>query len=155
MNVTTWGIYGAHIETITERAADIVPMNPKTIIVCIGTNNVQRGYSALEISASYDAMLSRLRYCLPATKIVVHAILPCNDERVPWGYFMGVNNAIRNIAAQHGLFFLDATANFLDAQGNVRPELYDGTVHLTLDGYKVWADFLMRNLSVSMFHGEV
>ena len=97
----------------------------------------------------------RLRFCLPATKLVIHAILPCNDPRVSWGYFTAANAAIQGIAVQHRLSFLDATADFLDAQGKVRPELFDGTVHLTLEGYKVWADFLMRQLSRSVFHGEI
>jgi lysophospholipase L1-like esterase len=141
-DLATWGIYAAYIETLTARAADLMPLRPQRLIVCVGCNNLQRGDPVEEVAAKYDALLAALIRQFPLMKITVHAVLPMNDSRVPWSYFMAANAAIRDVATRHRFVFIDATAAFLEEEGKVRPEMFEGTVHLTPAGYQAWADFL-------------
>jgi lysophospholipase L1-like esterase len=145
-NLSTWGIYAAYIETLAARAADLIPFRPQSLIVCVGCNNFQRHDAIEEIAAKYDVLISALIHQFPFMKIIVHAVLPMNDSRVPWAYFTAANSAIRDVATRHGLAFIDPAPSFLDAGGNVRPELFEGSVHLTPAGYGAWADFLRRYL---------
>jgi lysophospholipase L1-like esterase len=141
-NLSTWGIYGAKIETLTERSRDIVPLRPAKIIVCIGINNLQVQNSVKDIAVLYETLIVRLRSEIPNAKLVIHSILPCNDEYISKEYHAAANEAIRKRAVQHGLPFLGTPPEFYDAKGNIRPELFDGSAHLAPAGFQVWADFL-------------
>ena len=152
-NVAPWGIYGAYIETLTARIGDIVPLRPRKIIVCIGINDLQAGWSVDIIAARYQALLMRLMgqspndaLSLRKSIIVVSAILPNMDGRISREYLAAANNKIANIAAHLGLSFIDASSAFLDDWGNVKPELFDGSVHLSYAGYQAWANFLKLHL---------
>jgi lysophospholipase L1-like esterase len=145
-NLSTWGIYAAYIETLSDRIRDIIPLRSGKIIVAIGINNLQRGDAVEEIAAPYDALLARLIEQSPMITIIVQAVLPNMDGRISRAYLAAANEAIQEAASKHGLAFIDPAPAFLDVGGNVRPELFEGSVHLTPAGYRAWADFLRRYL---------
>jgi beta-glucosidase len=108
----------------------------------IGTNNLYDDANAgsdEEIAKGIATVVQALRARLPASKVLLLAILPRQNE-----WFCGRVRAINAIAATlddgKDVRFLDAGAAFLEAPGKVKAELYNADqFHLSRKGYETLA----------------
>jgi lysophospholipase L1-like esterase len=134
------------------RAGELDGVAPREVILNIGTNNLTgsvnaRANTPQEVVAGIAAIVAEIRKRTPKSRITLMAIfprgaLPGEPLRQP------ITETNRLLAKRYGndphVRFLDIGAQFLTAEGELRPGLMlDGT-HPSEAGYAVWARSLTR-----------
>ena len=125
---------------------DVAGFTPKVIVLEIGVNNMSS--PTAEIVAGTRAVLDKLRAMYPAAKIVLMAILPNgrNQQRTK-----EVNAETRSFADNTTVFFLDLAPDMPLEKGRFRGVGGD-VVHLTPEGYEIWASRLDPMLDKLLSH---
>ena len=123
--------------------------SPKVVVLMIGTNNIGLNPPA-EIAEGIAAIVHELRRRFTDAKILLHGIFPRD--------FKGSRNRLlvaetnRLIAPLHDgrhVFYLDLAGQFIDADGNIAPDVIGNTppLHPTAKGYAVWAEAIKAPLA--------
>ncbi len=123
-------------------------LEPKAAVVMIGTNNSGKDRnSPAEITEGVAAVISKLRAMRPQMKILLLAIFPrgqnFNDQR---GLILQVNQAIAKLADDKMVFWLDFGSRLINADGSISKDLMPDYLHLSTQGYEVWADAIEPRL---------
>jgi lysophospholipase L1-like esterase len=124
-------------------------VNPKVIVLLIGTNNV--GFAAVkgsdaalvkEIARGIKACLKALRKEAPAAKILLMGITARNTEgsTALMPTINKINRRIKDFANDRTIKFLDINSGLADKDGKLYDGMTDDGLHLTDKGYQVWAD---------------
>jgi cephalosporin-C deacetylase-like acetyl esterase/lysophospholipase L1-like esterase len=125
-------------------------VNPKLIVLLIGTNNVGRSAPlgdeserAAAVSAGIREILRLCRQKAPAAQIVLMGILPRNDNPAVMPIINRINGSIAGFADNHHIRYLNINDQLADDHGR----LFEGMsaadhLHLTAKAYQVWADAL-------------
>lgn len=116
----------------------------KAVVLMIGINNTWPGYPPEDTIKGIETCLTSIRAKQPKTRIVLFGVLPAfdagNDVRAK---VRAINAGIAKLADGGTVRFLDIGAQFLQPDGELKPELFkDDRLHLAAPGYKVWADAL-------------
>jgi lysophospholipase L1-like esterase len=122
---------------------EIDEINPKLVVVMIGTNNTgTRREPPEETAAGIQAILTTLRTRLPNTKILLLGVFPrsASADDPLRRLNAAINNRIRHYANNQQIFFLDLSQRFLDDQGRLSQDLMPDYLHPNERGYQVWAD---------------
>lgn len=127
-------------------------ISPKVVVVMIGTNNIGLNTPA-EIAAGIGAIVHELRTRLPGAKVLLHGIFPRDYKDSRNRRLVAETNQL--IAPLHDgqkVFFLDVSDKFVDAEGNISPEIIANTppLHPTAQGYVVWAEAIKEPLAKLM-----
>lgn len=110
----------------------------EAVAVMTGTNDLLAGGD--DFLHEYRRIARRLRRAYPSATIVLHAVLPLSPDWVSPEAVARVNARIAEIAAETEVAFLDLGERFAAVDGRPREELYDPDgVHLSAEGYRVWA----------------
>lgn len=122
---------------------------PQNAVITIGINNLMAGDSPEQVVDGIMAVVDETRKRLPNTKIVLLG-------GVPAGKGLGDEIRMKCDEVHHilskrktqGVHYVNPTLWFVDEKGDIRPELYGGDyIHLTQQGYKVWATELKKILT--------
>jgi beta-glucosidase len=140
-NAVNLGIGGDRTEHVLWRLdhgnADAI--SPKLAVLMIGTNN-SHDNTAEEIGAGIQAIVKKLREKLPQTKVLILAIFPRNPKP---DAVREKNAQASKIAAELAdnkmVFYLDIGPKFLTADGELTKEIMPDYLHLSPQGYDVWA----------------
>jgi lysophospholipase L1-like esterase len=143
------GISGETSAGLLKRLDLFEKTNPETIFVMIGINDLIRQVKDETLLANQRLILQELRTRHPQAQIVLQSILPHGESQVTWEgqnrllaisnqHIRDLNQQLRAIAAQTGVYFLDLHPLFTNAQGDLRPELSTDGLHLSPQGYLVW-----------------
>jgi lysophospholipase L1-like esterase len=116
-------------------------IQPKVAVLMIGTNN-SGSNTGEDIADGVKAIVSKLRSKLPNTKVLVLAVFPRgadkNDAR------RKVNDATNAIISKlddgKNVFYLDIGPKFLGEDGTLSKEIMPDLLHLSPQGYQIWAD---------------
>ncbi len=128
---------------------------PKLVTIMIGTNNSGRD-SAPDIALGIKAIVAELRQRLPEAKIVVFSVFPRSHPRTKGDFeqVKAINKLLPAIADNQHVFHVDINQNFLDAKGQLRPELFGkDRLHLAGAGYDVWYQALQPILKEAGLKG--
>jgi lysophospholipase L1-like esterase len=112
----------------------------KTVYVAVGHNDLGRTHNIAYITSLYEQILATIP---PGPTVVCHAVLPV-DERATHKRdnktIAALNQGLREVCGRRPRArYLDLTAAFVDATGNLSRELHTGDgVHLTPAGYARW-----------------
>ena len=124
-------------------------ISPNIVFLLIGTNNANSDSAediAIGIKANIDAILKKL----PDSKLAVYRIFPRDvfgsslrriTQKASDLVIMEVN--------QKNLFHIDINDSFLDDSGEIPTNLMADGLHLTSEGYDIWAheaSFFINNL---------
>lgn len=124
-------------------------LNPKLVVVMIGTNNAgHRQERSEETAAGVEAIVRELRERLPDSKILLLGIFPrgalpkdpmrqLNDK---------TNTMISKLADGDKIVFLDISPKFLDKDGKLPAEIMPDLLHPNKQGYGIWADAIDETL---------
>ena len=120
---------------------NIEGIKPKLAVLMIGTNNSNgKDNTAEEIGDGITAIIHKLRKELPETKVLVLAIFPRGEKPNPQ---REKNAKASEIAAKtadnKNVFFMDIGKEFLEDDGSLSKEIMDDFLHLTPQGYEIWA----------------
>ena len=125
-------------------------VNPKIIVLLIGTNNVGRAAPlgdesarAAAVTAGIHEILRLCRQKAPRAQIVLMGILPRNDNPAVMSIVNHINSNIARFADDRKIRYLNINDQLADEHGH----LYDGMtdpdqLHLSVKAYQIWADAL-------------
>jgi lysophospholipase L1-like esterase len=117
-------------------------IKPKLAVLMIGTNNSNGAdNTAEEIAAGIEAIVKKLRSDLPDTKVLILAIFPRGEKPNPQREKNAKASEIAaKLADDKMVYFLDIGPKFLTADGTLTREIMPDFLHLTPQGYTIWAE---------------
>lgn len=154
-NAVNLGIGGDRTQHVIWRLdnGNLEGISPKAAVIMIGTNN-SGSNSPEDIAAGVEVIVKQLREKTPDTKILVLATFPRGPN--PADAKRQVNeksNAIvEKLADGEHVFYLDIGDKFLDDEGNLSREIMPDLLHLSEQGYTIWAESIED--SVAKLMGE-
>lgn len=145
-NIINRGINGDHIDGLCERfAVSITAARPQQVYVMIGINDLGRGDSTARIKDHYRQLLALLK-TLPASRIHLQSILPASAQRrnLSPRHIAEVNAFIGDQARQNDFHWHDLFPLFSDKDHFIKSELTTDGLHLSENGYRLWAGYLQQ-----------
>lgn len=135
-----WRLENGNLEGVT----------PKVAVVMIGTNNSGNDRNTPgEIVDGVRAIVDKLRAEKPDTKILLLAIFPrgaqFNDQR---GAIAQVNQVLQKMHDGAKIHYLDIGHRFLAEDGSLPKSLMPDFLHLSPEGYAIWADAIEPTLAM-------
>ncbi len=124
---------------------DNATIQPKVIVLMIGTNNLFPPHSAEQISAGIEVVAKRLRELRPDATLVICSILPSHSPAKNKQQIVPANETLPALADLLGdkVRFLNLYPAFLNEQGEKDQKFYVDGLHLNEKGYEVWHRQLM------------
>ena len=151
-HVVNRGIIGDNTVGMTERLYQITPYRPKAIFLMAGINDMVGNTSYEQVAQHVIALIEAIRTQAPETQLFVQSILPIDETDGRWRTLAGrtddipfANMLIKAYCETHGITFIDIFHRMTRGRSNqLRAELSGDGLHLTEQGYRVWAFELMR-----------
>lgn len=123
-------------------------VNPQVIVLLAGTNNVgnvppPEGVEAraADVVRGIQAILRVLEAKAPAATVVLMAVFPRNDNLAVMPVIDAINEKLAGLAGGR-VRFLNINGKLADAEGRLFEGMTVDKLHLSLQGYQVWADAL-------------
>ncbi len=154
-NAVNMGFSGDRTQHVLWRFdhGEISGISPKLAVLMIGTNN-SNDNTAEEIADGIKAICTEIRVKLPKTKILILTIFPrasgnseqrklieqgatFNDQ---WAKNNEASKLASEIADNKMIYYLDISKGFLDDNGVLTREVMPDLLHLSENGYKIWAE---------------
>ncbi len=137
---------GGHtIRNIEAQMDQLVALNPATIYLCYGLNDISIGYwdTAEEYTAEYISLVKQIQSKLPDATIVVSSILPARDPAFnrskKWRDIPKWSEALGQACRENGIIFADC-----DQLAEDYPNLWDPDgIHFREAFYPYWASNLI------------
>ncbi len=139
------GVAGEPVEGLLERLKYTKLLSvPDCIFVMTGINNLW--LEQQNIQPLYERVLDRMQNEFAGAGIVVQSILPVAMWVEP-DLIVQINQSLRTMASARGMYYLDVHSLFFGADGElIRSCLDSDGVHLTNEGYAVWAGAIEKFL---------
>lgn len=147
VNLGIGGDQTGHVLWRITEGKEIEPLNPKLAIVMIGTNNMGRD-SPQQIADGVKKIIETLQQKKPDMKILLLGIFPrsakADDEvRVKVN---DTNKLISKFADNKKVFYKDIGGKFLTKDGTLERKIMPDLLHLSPEGYQIWADAIKDDL---------
>lgn len=157
LKAANFGIGGDRTEHVIWRLqnGNFDGIKPKLVVLMIGTNNTghqgrpaaEHGGVAYASSAEQTAegvkmILDILNTKLPETKVLLLGIFPrgATKEDAMRKQNVATNNLISGFADNKRVFYMDIGNTFLKPDGTLPKEIMPDLLHLSAQGYQMWAD---------------
>ena len=132
------------------REAPLGRLDPKAVVIMIGTNNVGHGRDdAARTLAGVRAVVDLVRSQVPKATVILFGIFPRGAQMNPMrGELLQVNQALARTYASDAerVRVVDIGARFIESDGSIPKSLMPDALHLSAAGYAVWADALAPEL---------
>jgi beta-glucosidase len=138
-------------------------INPKVAVLMIGTNNSNGDiYTSEQIAEGIKAIVCQLRTRLSQTKVLMLSIFPRGSKQQreiktqgasynpQWAKNEKASKLASKAADNKMVYYLDLTDAFLDEQGVISREIMPDLLHLSEDGYIIWAEAMMPKIKELM-----
>jgi len=124
--------------------ADIIALEPRAVVLLIGTNDLHLGATPAEVVFNVREMLGLLDRRLPGTPVVLCAVMPRKPEpRLPPERILDLNSRLLAVAsARRGVTWCDSYGPFVTEIGGVREEEFPDGLHPAGKAYGKWATAL-------------
>jgi beta-glucosidase len=148
----TLGIGGDETQHILWRLdhGAVDELNPKVVILLIGTNNIgNSGHGAEPTGAGIKLIVEQLRAKLPNAAILLLGVFP-RDAMPDTGWrkdIRQINSAISQLHDGKHIWYLDIGDSFLTPDGKIPPAIMPDALHLSTQGYEIWANAMEPLLS--------
>ncbi len=123
-------------------------IHPKVIVLMAGTNNIKDN-SAKEIACGIEAILEKLHFKMPNSKVLLLGVFPRGEKKEDplRKKVMKINKKIKKLQNNETIFFLDIGTIFLNKYGSANTTLMrPDFVHLQTPGYEAWAEAIEPTL---------
>lgn len=145
------GIGSDHTQHVLWRLdhGNVDGLKPKAAVVLIGVNNLpDETNTPRMVLEGATAVVRKLREKLPDTKILLLGIFPFREDFDPQrGRALQVNQALRKLDDGHWVHFLDFGHLLIQPDGKISKAMMPDFVHLTPDGYRLWAEAMEPKLA--------
>ncbi len=144
------GVSGDRTEHVLWRLAEapLTALDPKAIVVMIGTNNLGHGSSnAEETLLGVQAIVSTLHTQCPSARIVLCGIFPRGERfNAMRGDVCQINQALQRLAGD-AVIVRDFGHRFLKDDGSISTDIMPDHLHLSQAGYAIWAEEMLPLLT--------
>ena len=156
-----FGISGDRLQHLAWRVehGTLAGLSPHVLVLMIGTNNLPVR-SPPQLAAAIHSLLQLLHCEQPRAKVLLLGILPRSADaehaeralRDPQLHdnIRAVNAELARLADGHDVVFLDMGPSFAGSDGGLRPELTTDRLHLSVEGYRLWARLMEPTLSAML-----
>jgi lysophospholipase L1-like esterase len=121
-------------------------LNPKVIVILAGTNNLGREAAGdakiADVTRGIAAIVATCRRKVPSATIVLTGILPRNDAMAVMPAINRINDNLARLADGRVVRFLNLNDKLADPEGKLLEGVTMDRLHLSLQGYAIWADEL-------------
>ena len=152
-NAVNLGIGGDRTQHIIWRLdnGNVKEISPKVAVVMIGTNNSGNN-SPEEIADGLAAITKQLRAKLPKTKVLLLGIFPrgANKDDGRRQVNEKANDIFKKLADGKGIHYLDIGEKFLEPDGTLSRKIMPDLLHLSVEGYTIWAESIEPTLKKLM-----
>lgn len=123
------------------RRGNIRGISPRVAVLLIGVNNTWQRHPPRDIAAGVEANVRLLQRKMPRTKILLLGIFPAgkkpNRRRRA---ITRTNKLISRLDDGKMVHYLDIGDKFLQPDGGISRKIMYDYLHLTTEGYKIWAE---------------
>ncbi len=126
---------------------EIDGIQPKTVIVHIGTNNLadtsrHKTSDPAEVAEAIGEICRRVRAKLPEMKLIVMAVFPRGQkpDHPKREEIAEINKLLPRIVKKHDATLVDVTNDFLGDDGTISRDVMGDFLHPAAKGYQIWAD---------------
>ena len=153
------GVSGDRIEHVLHRLLPVAQggegwldrrdLQPDTIFVMLGINNSfdSEEPATESLYKGVLAVVARIHERKPKSRIVIQSLLPTDDDMKNRNLVIPVNDRLRSFAGNaEGTEYLDLYPSFVDDHGAQRRNLFNDSLHPSLEGYRMWRDRLLEVL---------
>lgn len=148
-NIVRRGLGGARM-TDCARYVDrlILPYKPNLVVVYAGDNDLAEKAQPELVLAAYVDLVKQVHRALPETRIAFVSIKPSPLREALIPVISRTNELVAAYSADDArLDYIDIFSKMLDADGRVRPELYQtDALHPNAAGYAVWRTAIASHL---------
>jgi len=144
-NTMNLGVAGETVEGLLSRIDRIIKEHSSAdlIFIMTGLNNI--AIDDFNFFSSYKKILEKLSSAYPSARIYMHSILPVIMDFISKQTIQEINKSLKKLAIESGVEFLDIYNRFVDEKGRVIKDYFlDDGVHLSNEGYEVWANAVER-----------
>lgn len=143
---------GATIRDVATHIEEIKALNPASVFLCFGLNDVSIGYwhTPEEYAAEYKQVVESVKEAVPGVTVYVSSILPARDPAFArassWREIPDYSAAVGAMCKENGIPFVDN-----DAISDAHPELWDPDgIHLREAFYPYWG----ANLVLAVYENQ-
>ncbi|MBN2722644.1 MAG: hypothetical protein JXR95_01080 [Deltaproteobacteria bacterium] len=143
------GMGGDRVENLQYRL-NLYPLEKcsvDAVIIMIGTNNTHFREKPEKIAEEVKQVILLTRKKMPDADIFLYAIFPRGHKPNPYrANNANVNSIIRKYEDGRKIFYYDISRSFTDEKGIVSKKIMKDYLHLTSEGYRIWATHLKKIL---------
>lgn len=144
------GVGGDTVVGVLNRLDNIVAGEPSKILLNIGINDIYKGFTIDNIIKDYESIITIIKNESYRTDLILFSVLPVNNTEynhpVNNQDVIELNKEIEDLAKKYNLKYIDTFSHFINSDNEMHPEFtYDG-VHLSGEGYKLYADIVIENI---------
>jgi lysophospholipase L1-like esterase len=143
------GVSGENSAGLMKRLKLLDELQPETILLMVGINDLIKGTSDEQILDNYRQIIKALQEKHPKTAIVVQSVLPHGGDRVGTvdreqvlqvsnERIYQFNQKLSGLSTETEVYFLNLHPLFTDADGLMQADLSTDGLHLKRQGYFVW-----------------
>ena len=132
--------------------ADVVDLNPSTVIILAGTNDIAENTGPSNVKMITDNIFSMSELAMAhKIKVILCSILPVytyswKDIPDPPSYIAEVNNMLKSYCANHNLQYVDYFSSMANEKKGLGKELSEDGVHPNEKGYKIMSKIIQSVL---------
>lgn len=151
-----FGISGDQTQHVLWRIenGELDGIHPKVVVLMIGTNNSRD--TAENITRGDKKIIEEIHQKLPDSKLLILGIFPRGADPKNPGVaatrekLHAVNVELAKLDDGNKTRYLDLGPKFLDAEGNLSPDIMPDALHPNAKGYQIWADNMQPLLDEMM-----
>jgi len=120
---------------------DVLALNPKAIVLLLGTNDIEVGVPAEAIGRNFEKIFAAIKAHNPKVPVILCRVFPSSaDKKRPVETIKAVNALYENIVrGDSQVTVVDTWTLFADPQGNATGTWFPDLLHLNAEGYARWA----------------
>lgn len=151
-HVLNRGIAGDDATGIAHRLVQILPGRPRAVFLMAGINDLSHGLTPAQVASLVCQLVDRIHRDAPSTELFVQSLLPIDEGTGRWKRLEGktadvaeINRLLSAHCREKGIRYIDLYPKFVRrGTGMLRSELTSDGLHLSAQGYKLWAFELRR-----------
>ena len=152
VNLGISGDQTGHVLWRITEGKELDPIKPKLAVIMIGTNNMG-GHSAEQIAGGVKAIVTELQKQKPDMKILLLGIFPRSakaDDTIR-KKVAETNKIVATFVTKYAddkkVFYKDIGEKFLDKDGTLDKSIMPDLLHLSAEGYQIWADAIKDDIA--------